>query len=237
MKCMIVEDELPAVKIIQSHISHFNDLEVEGVYHNAMDALVALRTTAIDILFLDIQLPKISGIQLLNSLSSKPAVVMTTAHREFALDGYELEITDYLLKPISFERFTRAIAKVYKSAHKPLVIPSRTVDEPLLSEPFIYIKAEREYVKILLADLLYIESIKNHVKLVTTQSSHITLQGISEIEQKLPQGFLRIHRSFIISVQHISRFTHANVTIQSKTIPVGKYYKMSFLNWVSKNMV
>lgn len=237
MKCMIVEDELPAVKILQNHISHFSDLEVTGIHHHAMSAFADLQKSQVDILFLDIQLPKMSGIQLLHAIVRKPAVILTTAYREFALDGYELEITDYLLKPISFERFTKAIAKVYQAAYKPFTSPHQHAEEPALSEPFIYIKCEREFVKILLKDLLYVESIKNHVKLVTTQASYITLLSISQLEEKLPAGFLRIHRSFVVSLQHISRFTHASVNIQNKTIPVGRLYKMQFLNWVSKNML
>lgn len=237
MRCMIVEDELPAIKVLQSHISHFEDLEVESIYNNALHAMAALQTSNVDILFLDIQLPKMSGIQLLHSLAHKPAVIITTAYREFALDGYELEITDYLLKPISFERFTKAVAKVYKFTQKPLAPSNTRVEDKFFSEPFIYIKTEREYVKILLKDLLYIESIKNHVRLVTTQTSYISLQGISTIEQKLPNGFLRVHRSYIISAEHISRFSYANVSIQKKTIPIGKYYKMRFLDWVGNNMI
>lgn len=237
MRCIIVEDELPAINVLQSHLAHFPDLEVAGVFNSAMQAMNALQTSSADILFLDIQLPKMSGIQLIRSLAQKPAIIMTTAHREFALDGYELEITDYLLKPISFERFTKAIAKVYRLAHKPMTMPVSRVDEQILSEPFIYVKTEREYVKILLKELQYVESIKNHVKLVTTQGSYISLQGISDLEQKLPNGFIRIHRSYIISAAHISKFSLANVSVQNKLLPIGKYYKMQFINWVSKNMV
>lgn len=237
MTCMTVEDEVPAVKVLQSHISHFEDLRIESVYNNAMQALAALQTSHVDILFLDIQLPKMSGIQLLHALPNKPAVIMTTAHREFALDGYELEITDYLLKPISFERFTKAVARVYKLARQPLVLPSGSVEKQLLSEPFIYIKTEREYVKLLLKDIQYIESIKNHIKLVTTTDAVFSLQGISEIEQKLPNSFIRVHRSYIISALHLTRFSLSNVVVGNKTLPIGKYYKMQFLNWVRSNMV
>lgn len=237
MKCMIVEDELPAVKVLENYISSFRDLEIVGVYNNAMDALSALQKTQVDILFLDIGIPKISGIQLLHALTTKPLIILTTAHREFALDGYDLEVTDYLLKPISFERFARSIARVYKSLEKPIEIPNKNSESVMFSEPFIYVKTEREYVKVLLNELLYIESIKNHVKLVTTRGTHITLQGISEIENKLPGGFLRVHRSYIISTASISKFTNAYAQIQDKTIPIGKYYKMKFLSWVNRNMV
>lgn len=240
MKCMIVEDEQPAVKVLESYIGHFKDLEISGVYNNAMDAFTGLQKNPVDILFLDIQLPKISGIQFLHSLSDHPAVILTTAHREFALDGYELEITDYLLKPISFGRFTKAIAKVYKQHQKPLTIPRETPpdDRVLLSEPFIYIKSDREFVKIFLKNILYIESIKNHVKLVTFRGTYFTLMSLSQAEEKLPgQHFMRIHRSYIVSLEHISKFTSSGIQIDNKYIPVGRHYKKQFLHWVEKNVV
>ena len=239
MNCMIVEDELPAVKILETHISQFSDLSISGIHHNAMDAFVALQTAPVDILFLDIQLPRMSGVQLLNTLITQPAVIMTTAYREFALEGYELEITDYLLKPISFERFTKAIAKVYKAVHRPLPLPPPSVTpEPLFSAPFIYVKCEREHVKILLDDLLYIESIKNHVRLVTTTATYITLMGLSQIEEKLPGAhFLRIHRSFVVSLRHIDKFTHAYVVIGKSTLPIGTHYKQQFMKWVDRQVI
>ena len=178
-----------------------------------------------------------SGIELLKALQNKPAVIMTTAYREFALEGYDLEITDYLLKPISFERFTKAIAKVYKSAKQPLDVQyNSTAEESLFSSPFIYIKTEREYRKVLLEELLFVESIKNHVKLVTEDSSSITLMSLAEIEERLPRNyFLRIHRSFIVSLSHISRFSQTHVVIKDKVIPVGRHYKQQFIQWVEKN--
>ncbi|RNL82912.1 DNA-binding response regulator [Sinomicrobium pectinilyticum] len=240
MKCMIVEDEQPAVKVLESYIGHFSDLEITGVHHNAMDAFTSLQKSPVDILFLDIQLPKISGIQFLHSLHDHPAVILTTAHREFALDGYELEITDYLLKPISFGRFTKAIAKVYKQHQKPLNIPRETPadNRVLFSEPFIYIKSDREFIKIYLKNILYIESIKNHVKLATLCGNYFTLMSLSQAEEKLPGGhFMRIHRSFIVSLEHISKFTPAGIQIGNKYIPVGRHYKKGFLHWVEKNIV
>lgn len=237
MKCLIVEDEVPAIAVLENHIGHFKELEIVDTHNNAMDAMVSLQTKRIDILFLDIELPKISGIQLLNSLPRKPFVIMTTAHREFALEGYDLEITDYLLKPISLERFTKALTKVYRFSQTPMDFPPLTTKTQEFSEPFIYIRAEREYIKVLLKDIMYIESIKNYVKLITVHSTIITLLGISEMEQKLPGEFVRVHRSYMVSIQHITRFTHSHIVIGNRSIPIGKHYKMRFLNWVGKNMI
>ncbi|MFL1895832.1 LytR/AlgR family response regulator transcription factor [Aquimarina sp. 2-A2] len=240
MNCMIVEDELPAVKALENYISQFEDLKIVSVHNNAIDAIAELQKNHYDILFLDIQLPKMSGIQLLNSLKSYPAVILTTAHREFALEGYELEITDYLLKPIALERFARAIAKVYQKTQKQFVTPDLPVqhDTSFFSDPFIYVKSEREFIKILLKDLLYIESIKNHIKLVTTTESIVALMSLSHIEEKLPEKyFLRVHRSYVVSAQHITRFTQNSVTIHKKSIPIGRHYKQQFLSWMNDTIV
>lgn len=237
---MIVEDEAPAVKILESYIAHFKDLEVVSVHNNAFDAITDLQKGTYDIVFLDIQLPKMSGIQLLNSLKSYPSVILTTAHREFAIKGYELEITDYLLKPISFERFAKAIAKVYQNSQQQFIPPEVTMqaDNSFFSEPFIYVKSEREFIKVLLKDLLYVESIKNHVKLVTTNGNLISLMSLSHLLNKLPEKFfMQVHRSYIVSVQHISSFTQSSITINKKNIPVGRHYKQYFLSWMNDNVV
>ena len=232
MKCIIVEDELPAVKVIQNHISHFSDLELIGTYNNAIDAFVELqKNDSIDIVFLDIQLPKMSGIQLLHSLTKFPSIILTTAYREFALDGYDLEITDYLLKPISLERFTKSIAKIYKQQLKHFEIPNNSSEDKkvIFSDPFIYVKADRENIKIKLKDIQYIESIKNHVKIFAKTRTIITLVSLSQIEERLPkQYFQRIHRSYIVGMEHIDSFTQTNVVIVGKSIPIGGFYKQQF---------
>ncbi|MEL6986845.1 MAG: LytTR family DNA-binding domain-containing protein [Bacteroidota bacterium] len=186
---------------------------------------------SIDILFLDIQLPKMSGIQLLHSLAEKPNVIFTTAFREFALDGYDLEITDYLLKPISFERFTKAISKIYKQKTKHFNYQAvKEERSPTFSDPFIYVKSEREHIKILLKEILYIESLKNHIKIVSSSGNIITLVALSQMESRLPKHqFIRVHRSFIVGLHHISKFTQSNVTIGDKLIPIGGFYKQQFI--------
>ncbi len=246
MNCMIIEDEEPAIKVLESHIGHFRDLEIHSVYNNTMEALPHLQQAEVDILFLDIQLPKISGIEFLKSLKVKPAVILTTAHREYALEGYELEITDYLLKPISFERFAKSLAKAYNFKHSKFEQGQQKIELPYpeikkgtaFSAPFIYIKCEREYVKVLLEELLYVESIKNHIKVVTKKATLLTLMSISQMEEKLPQKhFIRIHRSFIISLHHISKFNHTYVIIENKMIPIGRHYKQAFVKSVEERKV
>lgn len=235
MKCMIIEDELPAIKILKSYLDHFGDLELVGIFHNTMDAMSELQRRPIDILFLDIQLPKISGIRFLHAMHHRPMVILTTAHREFALEGYDLEITDYLLKPISFERFTKAIMKTYNQRQLPMasIIPYEDFQN---TPPFIYVRCEREFVKINLAELCYIEGIKNHVKLVTTNGNYLTLSTISHIGEKLPKGlFLRIHKSYIVSLTAITKFGSQYACVGSKVIPIGRHYKHIFDQWVEGN--
>jgi DNA-binding LytR/AlgR family response regulator len=237
---MIVEDELPAVKILENYISKFGDIEVGSVHHNAMDAILELQKNTYDLLFLDIQLPSISGIQMLNSLVNYPAVVITTAHREYALEGYALEVVDYLLKPIAFERFTKTIAKVYKTKEKKYVEPTveASPHDSLLSDPFIYVRSEREHVKILLKDILYVESIKNHVKIYTIDQCIVSMMSLSHTADKLPdKNFLRIHRSYIISLRHVSKFNQIGVVLGEKHLPIGRHYKLEFLKWTQANIV
>ncbi|MGL1885841.1 MAG: LytTR family DNA-binding domain-containing protein [Reichenbachiella sp.] len=240
MKCMIVEDELPAVKVLENYISKFSDLELVSVHHNAMDAIAELQKREYDILFLDIQLPGITGIQMLSALSHYPNVVLTTAHREYAIEGYELQVSDYLLKPISFDRFTKSIAKIYQSKKRELPRPVKenNQESEIYSDPFIYIKSEREHVKVLLKELLYIESLKNHIKLFTKDGCLISMMSLLHIEERLPNNhFLRIHRSYIIAIHHIDKFNQISVAIGGKNLPIGRHYKQNFLDWAENNIV
>ena len=156
MKCLIVDDEELAIKVIENHISQIDGLEVVGTYFNAMDAFSALQRERVDLLFLDIQMPKMSGLSLLKSLPNKPHVILTTAHREFALEGFELDVVDYLLKPISLDRFLKSLGKVYRLGNHTLPnVP--TLPIPPKNEPsFFYIKSDRQSIKILLEEVLYI---------------------------------------------------------------------------------
>lgn len=238
MTCYIIDDEEMAIKVIENHISHIDGLSVEGVFFNAMDAFGALQKKAVDIIFLDIQMPKMSGLSLLKSLPINPHVIITTAHREFALDGFELNVVDYLLKPISFDRFIKSLGKVYRLENNAEPTISKNAGLPISEPAFFYIKSERQYVKILLEDVLYIESLRNHVKIVTTKGNHTTLQGISQMEDKLPpQHFLRIHRSFIISLSKINRFSQTNLTVGEQVIPIGNHYREEVLKRLSVDLI
>lgn len=227
LKCIIVDDEEMAIKVIESHLAFFKDIEMVGVYQNAIEAFSALQTQKIDIVFLDIQMPQMSGIGLVKSLVKPPYVVFTTAHREFALEGYELNVVDYLLKPIAFDRFAKAMGKVLHLAQIEVVTPLPASAVKSATElPFIYIKSDRQMVKIVLDDICYIESMKNQLKIVTEKNTFKTLLTILEMEEKLPpQRFLRIHRSFIVAISKIEQFSNSNLTIAQHSLPIGNIYK------------
>ncbi|MEL7119773.1 MAG: LytTR family DNA-binding domain-containing protein [Bacteroidota bacterium] len=230
MKCIIIDDEEMAIKVLESHISKISNLEIIATYNNAMDAFASMQNQQIDLVFLDIQMPKLTGFGLLKTLSSYPNIIITTAHREYALESYDFIISDYLLKPISFERFLKAVSKVQEINFKSeLSNPAvQTINDS--TPPFFYIRSDRRFVKINLDTILYIESIRNHVRIVTTDGNHITQTMISEMEEKLPpQYFLRIHRSYIVAKSKIQEFTKTNLTINKKTIPIGNFYKREVL--------
>jgi len=235
IRCLIIDDEEMAVKVIENHLGHISELELAGICHNAMDAFSLIQREQIDLLFLDIQMPKMSGLALLQSLPVKPHVILTTAHREFALDGFELDVVDYLLKPISFDRFLKAIGKVFR-LDQPLTsaLPERTSSEPA----FFYIKSDRQFTKIFLDEVIYIESLRNHIRIITTEGQHTTLLGISQIEEKLPpQYFMRIHRSFIVPLSKVKRFSQTQLTVGEKTLPIGSQYRATVLERLSADLI
>jgi DNA-binding LytR/AlgR family response regulator len=238
LKCIIVDDEEMAIKVISSHIANIKELEIIGTYNNAVEAFTFLQQQQIDVVFLDIQMPKMTGLTLIRSLSKLPYIILTTAHREFALEGFDLNVIDYLLKPISFERFMKAVGKVLQLEKIQQPSPENNVATATDELPFIYIKSERQFVKILLDEILYIESLKNHVKIVTQKETLVTLMTISEMEEKLPpQRFVRIHRSYITSVSKIEKFTHVMVCIAKYELPIGEFYKNEVLKRLNQNLI
>ncbi|MEL6675816.1 MAG: LytTR family DNA-binding domain-containing protein [Bacteroidota bacterium] len=231
MKCIIIDDEPLARKVLARHLEQLPQLELVGSYAHAMQGFEALQQQRVDVIFLDIQMPQLNGLAFLKSLKKKPWVILCTAYREYALQGFELDVVDYLVKPIAFDRFLQAIDKLYGRAQQPQPsVPSSAPSVPELDEPFIFVKADREHVKIKLADILYLESLKNHLRIKTTQGEIITLKPISQMEEQLPpQHFIRVHRSFIIALRAVERFTQSNVTVGGQLIPIGRLYKQGVL--------
>ena len=228
IKCLIIDDEPLAQNVIENYLKEFSFIEVVAKCDNALNALDWMKKQKIDLIFLDISMPFISGIDFIKTLKNPPAIILTTAYREYAVESYELNVLDYLLKPISFERFLKAINKLDNQAAE-LVKP---VHEEKENDVFIYVKSDKKNVRVLLKEILFIESVKDYIRIhLLTGTSIITQMQISAIEQRLPESFLRIHRSFIVSKDKITAYTQHDLEIGKHQIPIGRSYKMI----VSKN--
>ena len=219
-KCLIVDDEPPAVKIIKKYADMVDQLEITGSCSNALQAMEYLKSTKIDLLFLDIQMPKLLGTSFLKTLQHPPKVIFTTAHKEYATEAFDLDAVDYLLKPVSFERFLKAVNKV-TSANQALPM----METPVM-RAFLYFRSERKMIKVFLSDILYVESLKDYIRIYRVNDSPLQVkQSISMLEAMLPKNlFIRIHRSFIVSIDKISAFTNYDVEIGKIEIPIGRQY-------------
>lgn len=221
IKCIIIEDEPLAVKILSDYIQHVPFLELKGKFKDAIVATDYLHNNAVDLIFLDIHLPKLKGMAFLKTLSNPPAVIITTAYNQYAVEGFNLNVADYLLKPFEFERFLTAVNKI-KTARS----DNRKLNEDIKAKDFIFLNVQKKKVKILFSDILYIESQREYVKVVTVKNVHLSKMSTHEIENLLPPDlFKRIHRSFIISINKIESYTAEAVEINGISIPIGRDYR------------
>ena len=231
IRCLIVDDEPLAARLISSYIQQVPGLEITGVCNNAIDAFTVLREQKVDLLFLDIKMPKLLGTDFLRSVSNPPKVILITAYRDYALDGYELDIVDYLLKPVSFTRFMKAVSKATKLISLDNNFSSINTEYNNNKDSFLYFKIDKERQKVLLVEILFIESSKEYVKLhLEDRKSLLVKQGISSLEKLLsPHRFLRVHRSFIVAIEKISSYSPTYITIGNNKIPIGRLYKNEVL--------
>lgn len=228
IRCLIIDDEPPAREIIRRYVQEIPTLQLMGECANAIQALTALQQHPVDLLFLDIRMPQLNGTDFIKTLKNPPKVIFTTAFSEYALEGYELDVVDYLMKPIRFDRFVKAVNKAYPlhGATAPLKPVVPTVTEEKKNESFVYFRADRKMVKVMLDDILYIESMKDYIKVNTVQGVIITKQSISSVEAMLPEKlFVRTHRSFIVSINKIKSFTNELVEVDKTDIPIGKLFR------------
>ena len=228
LNCLIVDDEPPALDVLRTYLALVPGLRLVGECSHALDAFRFLQQEGVDLLFLDIQMPQLNGVDLIKSLKNPPPVIFTTAFREYAVEGFEHNAVDYLLKPFSFDRFLRAVDKVSSLRHEEVARPLSSATTAVRSEPgeFLYFRADRKMVKVYLDDILYIESLKDYVKIVTGQGQIVTKHSITSVEAMLPEkGFQRIHRSFVISLDQVSSYTTTHVELGSRELPIGKLYK------------
>ncbi|UPT71413.1 MAG: response regulator transcription factor [Flavobacterium sp. JAD_PAG50586_2] len=231
IKCLIVDDEPLAIKLIEKHIAKIDDLEVVATCSNALKAFEILNSQPVDLLFLDIKMPSITGIEFLRNLKNPPKTILTTAYRDYAIEGYDLGVVDYLLKPITLERFLKAVDKFFGETVK----TASPIKETTTNE-FIVVKSGIKNYKINVKDILYIESLKDYIKINTANSKSITSKyKIGDIEGELNEEyFLRIHRSFIINSSKITAFTVNEIEINGIEIPIGASYKENVLHYLDK---
>jgi len=227
MKCLLVDDEPLALDILESYIKKFPELELMGKCSNALEASEFLKNNTIDLMFLDIQMPEITGLEFARSLAHPPLIVFCTAYSDFAVEGFELDAIDYLLKPVSLDRFNKTIerAKEYINLKK-----NDSVEAPDLDNDYIFIKSNQKQIKLSYDQIIYVEAFADYVKLYTNEKRYVTLQTMKNMEQKLPKDkFIRVHRSFIVGIKYITSFNSSELEIGAVKIPVGKNYKDEFL--------
>ncbi|PWG82743.1 LytR/AlgR family response regulator transcription factor [Pararcticibacter amylolyticus] len=229
IRCLVVDDEPLALDILTDYIEKVPFLELVKATTSAFEALSLVQNNAADLVFLDVQMPELTGIQFLKIINGKCCVILTTAYSQYALDGYELDVCDYLLKPIAFDRFYKAVSKV-QSQLAPVSSVPQAPERPASTAPdFIFVKTEHRIQKIYIHDILYIEGLKDYVSIFTPVERVITLQHMKKLEEVLPnQRFARVHKSFIVSIDKIESIERGRIQIGDKIIPIGDTYRDSF---------
>ena len=229
LRCLLIDDEPPALKVLASYISSINGLEIVAQCKNAIEALDVLQQKTVDVIFLDIKMPKILGTEFLKNLSHPPKVIFVTAYRDYAVEGYELDAVDYLVKPVSFERFFKAITKLNRMmGHETTTAIKEQKQNP---EAFVYLKVDKDMKKIFVNDIVYIESWKDYVKLFLANNKNLLVkQSISAMENLLSEHkFLRIHRSYMVSLNKISGYNGVSIQLDTTEIPIGRLYKQTVM--------
>ncbi|MDB5221958.1 MAG: DNA-binding response regulator [Chitinophagaceae bacterium] len=222
--CLAVDDEPPALEVMKKFITSVHSLELAGTCADAIEAINFLQKKTVDLIFLDIKMPELLGTDFIRALKNPPKVIFTTAYRKYAIEGFELDAVDYLLKPISFDRFLKAVSKIMQTP----LSETRVEDEMQnkRSNGFISFRSDRKMIKVVLDDILYIESIKDYIKVITTTGIIITKQSISSVEEMLPnEMFIRIHRSYIVSMNKIESYNHELVWIAKQELPISRMYR------------
>lgn len=233
IRCLLIDDEPPALEILQSHISNINGLEVAAKCKNAVEAFDVLHEKHIDLIFLDIKMPKLIGTDFLKSLANPPKVIFVTAYREYALDSYDLDAVDYLVKPVTFERFLKAVFKVKRlMGHEGVPAATEYKKNP---EAFVYVRVNKSMQKVFVNQIVYIESCKDYVKLfLATGENFIARQSITSMENMLSaHSFLRVHRSFMISLARMTGYNNNDIIIAGKEIPIGRLYKQAVMEAIN----
>jgi len=235
IKCLVVDDEPLAQRILEKYISSLPSLELVNKCNNALEASSYLHQHSVDVLFLDIKMPELTGMEFLRTLNRPPQVIITTAYSEYALEGYEYSVVDYLVKPFSFERFLKAVNKIKKKQ------PDRKIEKStpgIKKKDFIFFKSDQTHHKVQFKDIRYLQGYGNYIKVFTRNKKILILETMSNMEKKLPQEqFVRIHKSYIISIQQIDKIIENKIKIQDVTIPIGRAYKLRISEILKKHNI
>lgn len=244
IRCLAVDDEPLALDIIESYISKLPFLQLVTTCSSATEAMQVLQEEQVDLMFLDIEMPELTGIQFLNILKNQPLIIFTTAYPDYALEGFNQDAVDYLLKPIPFDRFVKAVTKAQERlqrSNKPAEAPAAAIIPPTPAAPehdFMFVKADYKTIRVDFKDILWIEGLKDYIIIQTKEQKIITLLSMNKMMEKLPNSqFLRVHRSFIVSLQKIDSIEKSRIRIGNKEIPIGEVYKEHFLKWVEENNI
>lgn len=229
INCIIVDDEPLAIRLLTAHVNRVPQLNLLASFENPTEALAFLREHHVDLLLLDIQMPVITGMELARMLPATTQVIFTTAYREFAVESYELQVVDYLVKPITFPRFYRAVDKclLLKTSTAPAAAPSNAILET--TPAFRYVNVNKKHVKVHYADITHVESVKDYIHIHTSSGPVVTREKISDFAGELPDYFLRTHRSFIVNTRHVTAYTAHDIELGAVEIPIGASYKMVVL--------
>jgi two-component system LytT family response regulator len=247
LKCIAVDDEPLALDIIEDYVSKVPFLELVKRTENAIEALQMVQAGGIDLVFLDIQMPELTGIQFLKIANGKASYILTTAYSQYALESYDLNVSDYLLKPIAFDRFYKAVEKVHNqlkggasavSTIQPLMAAAPAPQPVNPIQDFIFVKTEHKIQKIELDDILYIEGLKDYISIFTKTERVITLQNMKKMEETLPKGqFIRVHKSYIIALDKIESIERSRIAICGKIIPIGDTYRDEFFRHIDNKNI
>ena len=234
LKCMVIDDEPLAIKLLEDHVGKVPFLEQVSTFNNPMEALISFNSNPVDLIFLDIQMPQLNGVQFMQLLQNRAQVIITSAYHEYAIDGFEHNVIDYLLKPISFERFYKAVEKAY-NLKNPTQKLNRSQEMHPATGGYIFVKVETKMVRVELDDILFIEGLKNYVSIYTKSQRIVTLQVMKQLEEILPGNrFVRVHKSFIVALDKINSIERQEIHVNDRIIPIGNTYQEHFFKSLEK---
>ena len=236
IRCVIVDDEPAAIRLLEKYVAKVSFLHLENTFTKPLEALAYIEKNTIDLVFLDVQMPEITGIQLSKIMTKNTKVIFTTAYSEFALESYNVSAIDYLLKPIEFERFYKAVSKLYENTTN----SHQETQQHQKEAPFFFFKTDgkNKFVKVFLNDILFVEGLKNYVSVQLQDEQIITYNTLKNLRENLPETqFIQIHNSFIISLKHIDKIDNDSVWIGNRQLPIGNTYRKAFFNTITDNQL